>query len=160
MKHIVSYLKALEALGSQTPEWTSLTMWSYSRVGAYKSKLWPYARSWTQSRVYATSNLLSLFYIQVVCSELVPLEKRLIAKCSGARQSGCIVSSVWNIFGPPPFYRYTWSPVLLNIYVSNKLECTALCMRFFTCALVNSCMQLPYWAHCFKYAHALFWYVN
>ena len=56
------------------------------------SKLGPYARSWTQSRVYATSNLLSLFCIQVVCSELVPLEKRLIAERSGARQSGCIVS--------------------------------------------------------------------
>ena len=36
----------------------------------------------------------SLFYIQVVCSELVPLEMRLIAERSGARQSGCIVSSV------------------------------------------------------------------
>ena len=36
----------------------------------------------------------SLFYIQVVCSELVPLEMRLIDERSGARQSGCIVSSV------------------------------------------------------------------
>ena len=78
----------------------------------------------------------SLFYIHV-CSELVPLEMRLIAECSGARQSGCIVSSVWNIFGAPPFCtcRYTWFPVLLNIHASNKLECTALCVRFqfFTC---------------------------
>ena len=30
----------------------------------------------------------SLFYVQVVCSELVPLEMRLIDESSGARQSG------------------------------------------------------------------------